>query len=190
MVIGAVYPNERCLHSIYGPATIKFEPIEANGSKFEPSFQTISYLIVYSIPMTFYITIQNLICARGAETLSGVKCDNDKEIICVSIANIVCGIFGCLPCCASIRLFALNIKVRTSNQWSSILNAASILIFYGLCSKIFLEIPLYIVSAHILFCAYQCPTWPYLEMLYRTRRRMVLLKVVIIALLCVYYGAL
>lgn len=120
--------------------------------------------------------------------MTGVKCDNDQEMLCVSVTNIVSGIFGCLPCCASIRLFILNIRVQSMNKWSSIINATSILLFYGFFARQFLQMPLFVVSGHILYCAYLCPTWGYLEMLFRTRRRIVIFKQLVIAILCVYYG--
>lgn len=136
--MGVAFPTERCLYSVYGSSKLNIQFIEAGGPRFQPTYSTMLYLILYSLPMTFYITVQNLICAKGAESLTGVKCDNDQEMLCVSITNIVSGIFGCLPCCASIRLIVLNIKIKTMNKWSSILNALSIFIFYGMFAQYFL----------------------------------------------------
>ena len=89
-------------------------------------------------------------------------------MLCVSISNIFSGIFGGLPVCASIRMYFLNIKLKTNNKWSSIINAFSIFLIYGFLGELFLEIPLYVISGHLLYCSYLCPTWSYLEMLVRT----------------------
>lgn len=55
-------------------------------------------LILRCIPLALYILVQNLICAKGAETLTSVKCDLDQETQCVSIANLASGLLGGLPC--------------------------------------------------------------------------------------------
>lgn len=109
---------------------------------------------------------------------------------CISIANITSGIFGGLSCCASMRLFVLSMKVRSTNKWASIINAFSLLIFYGLFHEWILDIPLYVIGGHMMYISYTCGNWPYIHMLYRTGRRLVLFKLFFMAFLCVYYGAL
>ncbi|CAD8210158.1 unnamed protein product [Paramecium octaurelia] len=189
LMVGILFPTEKCLKNVYGDVSLRLSFIESGGPHFQPDMWTLIFLFVYAIKMTFYITIQNLLCAKGAEYFTGVKCDHDKEILCVSLTNICAGIFNSIPCCASIRLIILNIRVRNMNRWSSILNGLSVILFYGLFSRYFLQIPLYFVSGILLYSAYMCPTWPYLEMLWRTKRRLILVKQITISIICVYYGA-
>lgn len=103
-------------------------------------------LLCEAIPMALFIMTQNLICAKGAEILVNVKCDYDQEIECVSVCNVLSGLLGGIPCNAQQRLYVLNIKVKEVNRWSSILNSFSILVFYGVLGKYFMEIPLFIIG--------------------------------------------
>lgn len=59
-------------------------------------------------------------------------------MLCVSLTNIACGIFNSIPCCAGIRFLILNIKVKSMNRWSSIINGLSVLLFYGFFGNYFL----------------------------------------------------
>ncbi|CAK70148.1 unnamed protein product (macronuclear) [Paramecium tetraurelia] len=189
LTLGIVYPTEKCLRSAYGQVTIYFNFIEYDGPKFHPDFQVVSHLLTQAIPITLFILIQNQFCARAGQSLSGVKCDYDQEIQCVSTANILSGIFGGLPCCASSRMYILDIKLRKTNQWSSILNALSILFFYGVFSKFFMDIPFYIISGQLLYMIINIPPWHYYVNLYRTQRKLILFYIFCIAWLCVNYGA-
>lgn len=57
LMMGIAFPTERCLYSIYGNSSIKPELIGLPSHRFELSFTNIAYLIMYAIPMTFYITV-------------------------------------------------------------------------------------------------------------------------------------
>ncbi|CAD8154937.1 unnamed protein product [Paramecium pentaurelia] len=186
--IGQFYPNERCLRSVYGDVTLTFNWIETYGEIFQIDFKILYKLFQEAIPMALYIMTQNLICAKGAEILINVKCDYDQEIECVSVCNILSGLLGGIPCNAQQRLYVLNIKVKEVNRWSSILNSFSILIFYGLLGKYFMEIPLFIIGGQVLYSGYQCPTWSFYDRVLATRRYRTILKVVALATLSVYYG--
>ena len=77
VMVGIVFPTEKCLKNVYGDVSLKLSFIESGGPHFNPDFWTVLYLFVYAIKITFYLTINNLICAKGAEYFTGVKCDHD-----------------------------------------------------------------------------------------------------------------
>lgn len=189
IAMGILYPTERCLRSAYGDVGISFHFIEFGGPKFEPTYNTISDVFFSSIPITLFILVQNQFCARAGQSMTGVKCDYDQEIQCVSCANIISGIFGGLPCCASSRMYILDMKLRDTNKWASLLNAASILLFYGYFSKLFMNIPLYVISGQLLYMILNIPPYPYFINLYKTGRKLILFYILSIAWICVNFGA-
>ncbi|TNV75020.1 hypothetical protein FGO68_gene2290 [Halteria grandinella] len=189
LTLGILFPTEKCLRSAYGEVGIQINLIEFDGPKFNPNFQVVEDLLIKAFPITLFILIQNQFCAKAGQALSGVRCDYDQEIKCVSIANILSGIFGGLPCCASSRMYVLDMKLRQTNKWSSILNAFSILFFYGLFSKVFMDIPFYIISGQLLYMIINIPPWHYYLHLYKTQRKLILFYIFCIAWLCVNYGA-
>ncbi|CAD8053105.1 unnamed protein product [Paramecium primaurelia] len=186
LLIGNLYPTEQCLRYVYGNTRLQFNFLQIN--ELNLGFESILEIIQLCIPIAICVTIQNLLCARGAQSLTEVKCDYDQETFCVSFANVISGLVGGIPCCASSRMYTLNIRLRDINKWSSIINACSIFIFYGIASQFFMNIPLYVIAGQILLVVYQFPPWNYLIKLYQTKRRLTLFKCILISWICYNYG--
>lgn len=53
-----------------------------------------------------------------------------------------------------------------------------------------MEMPLFIVGGQVMYSAYQCPTWSYVDRIIETRRYLTIFKCAVMAMLSVYYGAL
>ncbi|CAD8213197.1 unnamed protein product [Paramecium pentaurelia] len=99
LTVGILYSTEKFLKNVYGDVSLKQSFIENGGPPFQPDMRALIFLFVYAMKMKYYITIQNLLCAKAAEYFSVVKFDYDKEIFYVSLTNICARINFQHPTC-------------------------------------------------------------------------------------------
>lgn len=62
--MGVLYPTDINLHSVFGDSTVRFHLLEMPNITFD--FNTLFDLIMASFPIAISVTMQNLLCARGA----------------------------------------------------------------------------------------------------------------------------
>eukprot|EP01087_Luapelamoeba_hula_P025185 TRINITY_DN987_c0_g1_i1.p1 TRINITY_DN987_c0_g1~~TRINITY_DN987_c0_g1_i1.p1 ORF type:complete len:699 (-),score=77.14 TRINITY_DN987_c0_g1_i1:113-2065(-) len=93
---------------------------------FNPHYLSLDILMA-SVSVAFIAALETLISAQIAYRLTGVPFNKAREMLGVSLANIVTGFMGGIPATAALARTALNIRMGAKTRLAALLNA--ILVF-------------------------------------------------------------
>ena len=119
-------------------------------------YQPIDISFNYSTITTGFVValialIETMIAARIADNLTHTKHNKQKEVLGLSLANIVSGLMGGLPANAGLARSSLNIKAGAHNKMSATINSIGVAVLSLLFLSYFAYLPLVIIAA-ILTC--------------------------------------
>jgi SulP family sulfate permease len=97
--------------------------------------------------------LETLLCGKVANSMTKTKFDERKELLGLSLANIVTGIFGGLPATAVLARTSLNAKSGATHRISQGINAVIIAVISLLFLTTFKFLPLAVVAAILVFTA-------------------------------------
>lgn len=146
--------------------------IETIGSKFGeiprslptltlPSIElaSIQTLIGPTITIAFLCAIESLLCARVADGITHEKHDPNQELMAQGLANIASPLFGGMPATGTIARTVTNIRSGGNSPLAGIIHAFVLLIIILVAAPLAFHIPLAVLSAVLMFVAYNMGEW-------------------------------
>lgn len=146
--------------------------IETIGSKFGeiprslptltlPSIQLadIQTLIGPTLTIAFLCAIESLLCARVADGITNEKHDPNQELMAQGLANIASPLFGGMPATGTIARTVTNIRSGGNSPVAGIIHALVLLIIMLVAAPLAFHIPLAVLSAVLMFVAYNMGEW-------------------------------
>lgn len=146
--------------------------IETIGSKFGeiprslptltlPSIElaSIQTLIGPTITIAFLCAIESLLCARVADGITHEKHDPNQELMAQGLANIASPLFGGMPATGTIARTVTNIRSGGNSPVAGIIHALVLLIIMLVAAPLAFHIPLAVLSAVLMFVAYNMGEW-------------------------------
>lgn len=146
--------------------------IETIGSKFGeiprslptltlPSIElaSIQTLIGPTITIAFLCAIESLLCARVADGITHEKHDPNQELMAQGLANIASPLFGGMPATGTIARTVTNIRSGGNSPVAGIIHAFVLLIIMLVAAPLAFHIPLAVLSAVLMFVAYNMGEW-------------------------------
>lgn len=146
--------------------------IETIGSKFGeiprslptltlPSIQLadIQTLIGPTLTIAFLCAIESLLCARVADGITHEKHDPNQELMAQGLANIASPLFGGMPATGTIARTVTNIRSGGNSPVAGIIHALVLLIIMLVAAPLAFHIPLAVLSAVLMFVAYNMGEW-------------------------------
>lgn len=146
--------------------------IETIGSKFGeiprslptltlPSIElaSIQTLIGPTITIAFLCAIESLLCARVADGITHEKHDPNQELMAQGLANIASPLFGGMPATGTIARTVTNIRSGGNSPLAGIIHAFVLLIIMLVAAPLAFHIPLAVLSAVLMFVAYNMGEW-------------------------------
>ena len=147
-------------------------PVETIGSKFGGSPQS---LPSFSIPdvdwanakqllgsmLTLAVlgSIESLLCARVADTMTDDRHDPNQELMGQGIANFVAPFFGGIPATGTIARTVTNIKSGAASPISGMVHALTLLVVILAAAPLASNIPLSALAAILVFVAWNMGNW-------------------------------
>jgi len=103
--------------------------------------------IIPALTIAIISIIETMISARIADGMTKTKHNKNKEMLGLSLANIVCGLAGGIPATAALARTTLNIKSGATHKTSAFIASICVLIISMLLLGYFKYMPLPIVAA-------------------------------------------
>ena len=97
--------------------------------------------------------LETMLSAKIADAMTQTKYNERHEMLGLSMANIVVGLFGGMPATAALARTALNVKTGATNRLSGIINSVAVAVIAAFFLSSFQFIPLPVVSAILVFVA-------------------------------------
>ncbi len=146
--------------------------IETIGSKFGeiprslptltlPSIElaSVQTLIGPTLTIAFLCAIESLLCARVADGITHEKHDPNQELMAQGLANIASPLFGGMPATGTIARTVTNIRSGGNSPVAGIIHALVLLIIMLVAAPLAFHIPLAVLSAVLMFVAYNMGEW-------------------------------
>ncbi len=146
--------------------------VETIGSKFGEiprSLPTLSWpsieiasvqtLIGPTLTIAFLCAIESLLCARVADGITHEKHDPNQELMAQGLANIASPLFGGMPATGTIARTVTNIRSGGNSPVAGIIHALVLLIIMLVAAPLAFHIPLAVLSAVLMFVAYNMGEW-------------------------------
>lgn len=141
---------------------------------------------ILSTAMTVAVVaiLETMISARIADGMTGTKHNPRKEMLGLSIANIVSGLSGGMPATAALARTSLNIKSGASTKISTITNGIAVLTISFFLFSYFRYLPLAVIAAILVFTAVRMIERDHLSKLYNYSKKEFYLTI-FVALVCI-----
>lgn len=146
--------------------------VETIGSKFGeiprslptlawPSIElaSVQTLIGPTLTIAFLCAIESLLCARVADGITHEKHDPNQELMAQGLANMASPLFGGMPATGTIARTVTNIRSGGNSPIAGIIHAFTLLIIMLVAAPLAFHIPLPVLSAVLMFVAYNMGEW-------------------------------
>ena len=147
-------------------------PVETIGSKFGgipqglPSFelpdfdwQTAKQLYGSMLTLAVLGSIESLLCARVADTMTDDRHDPNQELMGQGIANFIVPFFGGIPATGTIARTVTNIKSGAFSPVAGMVHAVTLLLVILAAAPLAASIPLSALAAILVFVAWNMGNW-------------------------------
>ena len=116
-----------------------------------PRFSFSPAFLLPSLALAVISILETMILARMADGLTHTKHNKRKEMLGLSLANIVSGLFGGFPATAALARTTLNIKTGASNKISATISGIGVAVIAFLLLSFFKYIPLATIAAMLVY---------------------------------------
>lgn len=120
---------------------------------------SVQTLIGPTLTIAFLCAIESLLCARVADGITHEKHDPNQELMAQGLANIASPLFGGMPATGTIARTVTNIRSGGSSPIAGIIHSLVLLIIMLLAAPLAFHIPLAVLSAVLMFVAYNMGEW-------------------------------
>ncbi len=147
-------------------------PVETIGSKFGgipqslpslqfPEFNWATAKQLWGPMLTIAVlgSIESLLCARVADTMTDDRHDPNQELMGQGIANMVVPFFGGIPATGTIARTVTNIKSGAFSPVAGMVHAVTLLIVILAAAPLASNIPLAALAAILVFVAWNMGNW-------------------------------
>lgn len=147
-------------------------PVETIGSKFGgipqslpefamPSFdwQTAKQLVGPMLTIAILGSIESLLCARVADTMTDDRHNPNQELMGQGIANMIVPFFGGIPATGTIARTVTNIKAGAFSPVAGVVHAFTLLVVILAAAPLASNIPLCALAAILVFVAWNMGNW-------------------------------
>ena len=147
-------------------------PVETIGSKFGgipqglpsiqiPEFDWQSAKQLWGSMLTLAVlgSIESLLCARVADTMTDDRHDPNQELMGQGIANLIVPFFGGIPATGTIARTVTNIKSGAFSPVAGMVHAMTLLAVILIAAPLAASIPLSALAAILVFVAWNMGNW-------------------------------
>lgn len=119
----------------------------------------LSNLIVPAMSIAALGAIESLLCGAVAGNMTGVRLNNNLELIAQGVGNIIIPLFGGVPATAAIARTSVNIKSGGVTRLVPILHGVVLLLAALLLAGIIRQVPLAALAGVLLVTAWRMNEW-------------------------------
>jgi sulfate permease, SulP family len=122
-------------------------------------WSTLGALVMPAVTVAMLGAIESLMSATVADRLSGDRHDPNVELVAQGIANIASPLVGGLPATGAIARTATNVRSGARTPVAGVIHAITLLLILLYAAPLARYIPLAVLSAILMFVAYNMGEW-------------------------------
>ncbi len=122
-------------------------------------FGAISGLIAPAVSIAALGMVESLLCGASAGRMTGVRLDNDRELIAQGVGNILSPIFGGIPATAAIARTSVAIKSGAQTRLTGMFHSVVLLVSMLVLGPVMSNIPLSALAGVLLVTAWRMNEW-------------------------------
>lgn len=146
-------------------------PVDTLGSRFGgipglPELHSLSIsldqlqaVLVPSFTLAVLGAISSLLCARAADNKIGDRHDPNQELMAQGVANMVMPFVGGMPATGALARTMTNLKIGATSPIAGMVHAVGLFLIMWLAAPLVAHIPLGVLSAILLFIAWNMGDW-------------------------------
>lgn len=120
--------------------------------------------------------VESLLCGASAGRMTGVKLDNDRELVAQGVGNILSPLFGGIPATAAIARTSVAIKSGAQTRLTGMFHAVILLISMLVLGPVMACIPLSSLAGVLLITAWRMNEWSTIRYIFSRKFKGAILK--------------
>ncbi len=123
------------------------------------SLPQLQAVLVPSFTLALLGAISSLLCARASDSMIGARHDPNQELMAQGLANMVMPFVGGMPATGALARTVTNVKNGASSPVAGMVHALGLLLIVLLAAPLVSHIPVGVLSAILLFIAWNMGDW-------------------------------
>jgi SulP family sulfate permease len=123
------------------------------------SLPQLQAVLVPSFTLALLGAISSLLCARASDSMIGARHDPNQELMAQGMANMVMPFVGGMPATGALARTVTNVKNGASSPVAGMVHALGLLLIVLLAAPLVSHIPVGVLSAILLFIAWNMGDW-------------------------------
>ncbi len=139
-------------------------------------FGAIKGLVSPAVSIAALGMVESLLCGASAGRMTGVRLDNDRELVAQGIGNIVSPLFGGLPATAAIARTSVAVKSGAQTRLAGMIHAIILLISMLVLGPVMSKIPVCALAGVLLVTAFRMNEWHTIKYMFSHKFKGAILK--------------
>lgn len=139
-------------------------------------WSSVGELLTPAVSIAALGMIESLLCGASAGRMTGVRLDNDRELVAQGIGNILSPLFGGIPATAAIARTSVAIKSGMQTRLTGMFHAVVLLISMLALGPVMAQIPLSALSGVLLVTAWRMNEWSSIKYIFSRKFKGAMLK--------------
>lgn len=139
-------------------------------------FADIKALLAPAVSIAALGMVESLLCGASAGRMTGVRLNNDRELIAQGIGNILVPLFGGIPATAAIARTSVAIKSGAQTRLTGLFHAVVLLVSMLVLGPVMSQIPLSALAGVLLVTAWRMNEWSTIKYIFSHKFKGAILK--------------
>lgn len=151
------------------------------------SFADAKSLVSPAISIAALGMVESLLCGASAGRMTGVRLDNDRELVAQGIGNILSPLFGGIPATAAIARTSVAIKSGAQTRLTGLFHAVFLLVSMLALGPVMAKIPLAALAGVLLVTAWRMNEWSTIKYIFKRKFSGAILKFLATMLATIFF---
>lgn len=136
-------------------------------------------LIAPAVSIAALGMVESLLCGASAGRMTGVRLNNDRELVAQGVGNILAPLFGGIPATAAIARTSVAIKSGAQTRLTGMFHSVILLISMLALGPVMARIPLSALAGVLLVTAWRMNEWSTIKYIFSKKFKGAILKFLI-----------
>ncbi len=133
------------------------------------NLQRVSPLILPAISIAMLGMIESLLCGASAGKMTGIRLNNDQELLAQGFGNLIIPFFGGVPLTAAIARTSVAIKSGAATRLTGVIHGIVLLAAMFLLAPLMSRIPLSALAGVLIVTAWRMNDWGFIRNIFSRR---------------------
>ncbi len=139
-------------------------------------WSSVTGLLAPAVSIAALGMVESLLCGASAGRMTGVRLQNDRELVAQGIGNILAPLFGGIPATAAIARTSVAVKSGAQTRLTGMFHAVVLLVSMLALGPVMARIPLAALAGVLLVTAWRMNEWSTIRYLFSHRFKGAILK--------------